>query len=94
MTRPIEALPRGGLQSPFLPVPLRGTPLPPSHNPGFQPWVVRGLGAPVPLRLGASKKEMAVTRSSKKLSSMTRGPGLKPWVIINADFVRPVGADK
>src|SRR5690554_7374225 len=55
-----------GLQSPFLPVPLRGTPLLPNHNPGFQPWVVRGLGAPVPLRLGTSKKEMAVTKVVKE----------------------------
>src|SRR5690554_3190111 len=29
-----------GLQSPFLPVPLRGTPLPPNNSPGLQSWVV------------------------------------------------------
>src|SRR5690554_7776535 len=29
-----------GLQSPFLPVPLRGTPLLPNHSPGLQSWVV------------------------------------------------------
>src|SRR5690554_5799185 len=77
-----------GLQSPFLPVPLRGTPLPPNNSPGLQSWV--------DLRAGrkSSKQTKSVTRVVKKLSSMTRGPGLKPWVIINADFVRPVGADK
>src|SRR5690554_5581222 len=37
--RYIEALPRAGLQSRFLPVPLRGgTPLPPNHSPGLQSW--------------------------------------------------------
>src|SRR5690554_7693044 len=56
-----------GLQSPFLPVPLRGTPLLPNHNPGFQPWVVRGLGAPVPLRLGSSKKISSMTRPTEAL---------------------------
>src|SRR5690554_942714 len=55
-----------GLQSPFLPVPLRGTPLLPNHNPGFQPWVVRGLGAPVPLRLGASKETSSMTTVVKE----------------------------
>src|SRR5690554_5377472 len=29
-----------GLQSPFLPVPLRGTPLLPNNSPGLQSWVV------------------------------------------------------
>src|SRR5690554_1516328 len=77
-----------GLQSPFLPVPLRGTPLLPNNSPGLQSWVVLRAGRK------SSKRTKSVTRSSKKLSSMTRGPGLKPWVIINADFVRPVGADK
>ena len=45
-----------GLQSPFLPVPLRGTPLLPNHSPGLQSWVV--------LRAGR--------KSSKKTTSMTR----------------------
>src|SRR5690554_5870936 len=41
-----------GLQSPFLPVPLRGTPLPPNNSPGFQPWVALRAG-----RRSSDKKE-------------------------------------
>src|SRR5690554_6351063 len=33
-----------GVQSPFLPVPLRGTPLLPNNSPGFQPWVALRAG--------------------------------------------------
>src|SRR5690554_1850499 len=45
-----------GLQSPFLPVPLRGTPLPPNNSPGLQSWEAMRAGR----------------KSSKKTSSMTR----------------------
>src|SRR5690554_5067259 len=38
MTRAIEAMPRWGLQSPFLFVPLWGTLLFPNHGPGLQSW--------------------------------------------------------
>src|SRR5690554_6311852 len=55
-----------GLQSPFLPVPLRGTPLPPNHNPGFQPWVVPAWGHPCPCGQGSSKKERSVTKVVKE----------------------------
>src|SRR5690554_6281292 len=55
-----------GLQPPFLPVPLRGTPLPPNHNPGFQPWVVPAWGHPCPCGCRSSKKEMAVTKVVKE----------------------------
>src|SRR5690554_2310310 len=67
-----------GLQSPFLLVPLRGTPLLPNNSPGLQSWVVLRAGRK------SSKQTKSVTRSSKKLSSMTRGPGLKPWVDLRA----------
>src|SRR5690554_8201620 len=64
-----------GLQSPFLSVPLRGTPLPPNHNPGFQPWVVPAWGHPCPCGCRPSRKEMAVTKVVKedKLYDQTYG---------------------
>src|SRR5690554_865527 len=72
-----------GLQSPFLPVPLRGTPLPPNNSPGLQSWEALRAG-----RKSSEKNEhspgprvetLGYDKACKACPAKThRSAGLKP----------------